>query len=118
LLAIRLAEANDARLDEEHLFSREYLVARPLLRALEPPGPRPAVVLVPARVRRCTPAAAGTGASWPAAGGAADRRDRPCRRRLRGVPARAAGRGGGDDPGAGDDPRGGPAGDRADLQPH
>src|ERR1700733_14776070 len=29
LLAIRLAEANDARLDEEHLFSREYLVARP-----------------------------------------------------------------------------------------
>jgi MoxR-like ATPase len=46
LLAIRLAEANDARLDEEHLFSREYLVARPLLRALEHPGPRPAVLLI------------------------------------------------------------------------
>ncbi len=42
-------------------------IRRPLLRALEHPG--------------------------PAAGGAADRRDRPGRRRLRGVPARAARRG-------------------------
>ena len=36
-------------------------------------------------------AAARAGAPRPAAGGAADRRDRPRRRRLRGVPARAAG---------------------------
>jgi MoxR-like ATPase len=46
LLAIRLAEANDRRLGEADLFSREYLVARPLLRALEHPGPRPAVLLI------------------------------------------------------------------------
>jgi MoxR-like ATPase len=46
LLAIRLAEANDRRLAEDELFSREYLVARPLLRALEHPGPRPAVLLI------------------------------------------------------------------------
>jgi MoxR-like ATPase len=46
LLAIRLAEANDRRLGEDELFSREYLVARPLLRALEHPGPRPAVLLI------------------------------------------------------------------------
>src|SRR5262249_10408940 len=46
LLAIRLAEANDERLDEGRLFSRDYLVARPLLRALEHPGPRPAVLLI------------------------------------------------------------------------
>ena len=31
---------------EDELFSREYLVARPLLRALEHPGPRPAVLLI------------------------------------------------------------------------
>src|ERR1700749_1277581 len=42
LLAIRLAEANDDRLGEEQLFSRDYLVGRPLLHALEDPGPRPA----------------------------------------------------------------------------
>jgi MoxR-like ATPase len=46
LLAIRLAEASDRALGEEDLFSREYLVARPLLRALEHPGPRPAVLLI------------------------------------------------------------------------
>ena len=46
LLAIRLAEANDRALGEDELFSREYLVARPLLRALEHPGPRPAVLLI------------------------------------------------------------------------
>jgi MoxR-like ATPase len=46
LLAIRLAEASDRALGEEELFSREYLVARPLLRALEHPGPRPAVLLI------------------------------------------------------------------------
>ena len=46
LLAIRLAEANDERLAEDDLFSPDYLVARPLLRALQHPGPRPAVLLI------------------------------------------------------------------------
>jgi MoxR-like ATPase len=46
LLAIRLAEANQRELGEAELFSREYLVARPLLQALEHPGPRPAVLLI------------------------------------------------------------------------
>jgi MoxR-like ATPase len=46
LLSIRLAEANDQPLAEEDLFSRDYLIARPLLRALEHPGPRPAVLLI------------------------------------------------------------------------
>ena len=67
LLSIRLADSTGEKLSEEDLFGSRYLIRRPLLRALEHPG--------------------------PAAGGAADRRDRPGRRRLRGVPARAAGRG-------------------------
>jgi MoxR-like ATPase len=46
LLSIRLAEAQGAALSEQDLFSREYLIRRPLLRALEHPGPRPAVLLV------------------------------------------------------------------------
>ena len=46
LLAIRLAEAQDAELTEDALFGPEYLVARPLLRALQHPGPRPAVLLI------------------------------------------------------------------------
>ena len=92
LLAIRLAEANGEPLSEEDLFGRDYLIARPLLRALRAPR--------------------------AAAGGAADRRDRPRRRRLRGLPARAARRGRGDDPRARHDPRHAPAGDRAHLQPH
>jgi MoxR-like ATPase len=46
LLAIRLAEAGGAALAEADLFSREFLLARPLLAALEHPGPRPAVLLV------------------------------------------------------------------------
>ncbi len=46
LLSIRLADANQTRLTEADLFSREYLTARPLLRALEHPGPRPAVLLI------------------------------------------------------------------------
>ena len=45
-------------------------------------------------------AAARARAPRPAARGAADRRDRPRRRRLRGLPARAAGGGERDDPGA------------------
>jgi MoxR-like ATPase len=46
LLSIRLAEAQERALSEADLFSREYLIARPLLRALEHPGPRPAVLLI------------------------------------------------------------------------
>jgi MoxR-like ATPase len=46
LLSIRLAEAQGAALSEQDLFGREYLIRRPLLRALEHPGPRPAVLLV------------------------------------------------------------------------
>jgi MoxR-like ATPase len=46
LLAIRLAEASAEKLTATDLFSREYLVSRPLLRALEHPGPRPAVLLI------------------------------------------------------------------------
>jgi MoxR-like ATPase len=46
LLRIRLAEARGGDLGEEELFAEEYLVRRPLLRALEHPGPRPAVLLI------------------------------------------------------------------------
>ena len=46
LLAIRLAESQGGSLGEEELFGSEYLIRRPLLRALEHPGPRPAVLLV------------------------------------------------------------------------
>jgi MoxR-like ATPase len=46
LLSIRMAEARGAELREEELFGRDYLIRRPLLRALEHPGPRPAVLLV------------------------------------------------------------------------
>jgi MoxR-like ATPase len=46
LLGIRLAEARGSHLDEESLFSREFLIERPLLQALEHPGPNPAVLLI------------------------------------------------------------------------
>ena len=46
LLSIRLAEANETRLTEDELFGPDYLIRRPLLRALEHPGPRPAVLLI------------------------------------------------------------------------
>src|SRR5258706_10563368 len=46
LLAIRLAEARGETLRDADLFSEEYLLARPLLAALEHPGPRPAVLLI------------------------------------------------------------------------
>jgi MoxR-like ATPase len=46
LLSIRLAEAGGAPLSEEDLFGEDYLIRRPLLRALEHPGPRPAVLLI------------------------------------------------------------------------
>ena len=64
LLSIRLAEAGGETLSEESLFG--------------------------ARLPDPAPAAARARAPRPAARGAADRRDRPRRRRLRGVPARAA----------------------------
>jgi MoxR-like ATPase len=46
LLSIRMADANGATLKEEDLFGPDYLIRRPLLRALEHPGPRPAVLLI------------------------------------------------------------------------
>jgi MoxR-like ATPase len=46
LLAIRLAEASGRELGEASLFADEYLVRRPLLAAIEHPGPRPAVLLI------------------------------------------------------------------------
>jgi MoxR-like ATPase len=46
LIGIRLADARDAPLSEQDLFGRDYLIRRPLLRALEHPGPRPAVLLI------------------------------------------------------------------------
>jgi MoxR-like ATPase len=46
LLGIRLAEARGTDLAEESLFGPEYLIRRPLLAALEHPGPRPAVLLI------------------------------------------------------------------------
>jgi MoxR-like ATPase len=46
LLSIRLADANRKPLSEEDLFGPDYLIRRPLLRALQHPGPRPAVLLI------------------------------------------------------------------------
>jgi MoxR-like ATPase len=50
LLAIRLSESDPARgrgaLEEADLFGPDYLIARPLLQALQHPGPRPAVLLI------------------------------------------------------------------------
>jgi MoxR-like ATPase len=46
LLSIRLADSSGAKLREEDLFGPDYLIRRPLLRALEHPGPRPAVLLI------------------------------------------------------------------------
>jgi MoxR-like ATPase/CTP:molybdopterin cytidylyltransferase MocA len=46
LLSIRLADSGGRSLDEEELFGPDYLIRRPLLRALEHPGPRPAVLLI------------------------------------------------------------------------
>jgi MoxR-like ATPase len=46
LLAIRLAEARGVALPEEDLFSPRYLLPRPLLAAIDHPGPRPAVLLI------------------------------------------------------------------------
>ena len=49
LLGIRLAEARGEGLEESSLFARDYLVERPLLQAVEHPGPRPAVLLIQRR---------------------------------------------------------------------
>ncbi len=46
LLAIRLAEAAGEHIRDKDLFTREYLLSRPLLTALLHPGPRPAVLLI------------------------------------------------------------------------
>jgi MoxR-like ATPase len=46
LLSIRVAEAGGRALEEADLFGSDYLIRRPLLRALEHPGPRPAVLLI------------------------------------------------------------------------
>jgi MoxR-like ATPase len=46
LLAIRLAESRHDRLNDDDMFTEEYLIERPILRALRHPGPRPAVLLV------------------------------------------------------------------------
>ncbi len=46
LLSIRLADSSGSKLAEEDLFGPDYLIRRPLLRALEHPGPRPAVLLI------------------------------------------------------------------------
>jgi MoxR-like ATPase len=46
LLSIRLADTTGEKLREEDLFGPDYLIRRPLLRALEHPGPRPAVLLI------------------------------------------------------------------------
>ena len=65
LLHIRLmGEGDDRRAAEREIFSSEFLLRRPLLDAIDNDDPTPPVLL--------------------------DRRDRPLRRRVRGVPARAA----------------------------
>jgi MoxR-like ATPase len=46
LLAIRLAEASHEQLRDTDLFREDFLLARPLLTALDYPGPRPAVLLI------------------------------------------------------------------------
>jgi MoxR-like ATPase len=46
LLAIRLAEASHEQVRDRDLFTEDYLLARPLLTALQHDGPRPAVLLI------------------------------------------------------------------------
>jgi MoxR-like ATPase len=46
LLSIRLAEAAGASIAEHDLFGPDHLIARPLLQAIEHPGPRPVVLLI------------------------------------------------------------------------
>jgi len=46
LLAIRLAESHGTAVEEADLFRPDYLLPRPLLAAIDHPGPRPAVLLI------------------------------------------------------------------------
>jgi MoxR-like ATPase len=46
LLAIRLSDNTGEKMKEEDLFGEDYLIRRPLLQALQHPGPRPAVLLI------------------------------------------------------------------------
>ena len=46
MLAIKVSEAAGRSVTEDDLFGRDYLISRPLLRAVEHPGPRPAVLLI------------------------------------------------------------------------
>jgi MoxR-like ATPase len=46
LLAIRMSEASHEQLREADLFHADFLLARPLLTAIDHPGPRPAVLLI------------------------------------------------------------------------
>ncbi|MDX6691151.1 MAG: hypothetical protein QOG15_2608 [Solirubrobacteraceae bacterium] len=46
LLAIRLSDTTGEKMKEEDLFGEDYLIRRPLLQALQHPGPRPAVLLI------------------------------------------------------------------------
>ncbi|MDQ6807774.1 MAG: MoxR family ATPase, partial [Actinomycetota bacterium] len=46
LLSIRLADVREGELSEADLFGPDYLIRRPLMRALEHPGPLPAVLLI------------------------------------------------------------------------
>jgi MoxR-like ATPase len=46
LLSIRLAEAAGSSITEDDLFDESHLIARPLLQAIEHPGPRPVVLLI------------------------------------------------------------------------
>lgn len=46
LLAIRLSEASHEQLHDSDLFREEFLLARPLLTAIDYPGPQPAVLLI------------------------------------------------------------------------
>jgi MoxR-like ATPase len=46
LLSIRLAEAAGERIVEDDLFGPDHLLARPLLQAIEHPGPQPVVLLI------------------------------------------------------------------------
>lgn len=46
LLAIRVAETGGRELQDADLFGRDYLIGRPLLQAIDHPGPRPAVLLI------------------------------------------------------------------------
>ena len=87
--ARRVAAASGS--SEADLFSEEYLIERPILRCVRYDGPR--------------------------AAGAADRRDRPCRRRVRGAAARGARRGVGDRARARHVHRRAAADRGADLQP-